>query len=160
MKTTPSALIFLVTIALCSGVAFSQATPSTAPAPAPKSASTAKAAQYLPLPDGSFIALREGESAALAWERAQRMYPEAFGIQPQTSEGSLYDVDYFSSCVLKELDKAKTDFAVGQMREACKHKATPKICRTAAAPNERARCVRSCKEASYLSKSAGDCSRG
>ena len=38
-------------------------------------------AQYLPLPDGSFITVREGEQPADAWERAQREYPQAFGIE-------------------------------------------------------------------------------
>jgi len=42
-------------------------------------------AQYLPLPDGSSIKLREGETAAEAWQRAQQMYPEAFGIAPTVS---------------------------------------------------------------------------
>ena len=35
-------------------------------------------AQYLPLPDGSSVTIREGESPQDAWSRAQRMYPEAF----------------------------------------------------------------------------------
>jgi len=39
-------------------------------------------AQYLPLPDGSFVTVREGEQPADAWERAQREYPTAFGIEP------------------------------------------------------------------------------
>jgi hypothetical protein len=39
-------------------------------------------AQYLPLPDGSFVTVREGEQPADAWERAQREYPDAFGIAP------------------------------------------------------------------------------
>lgn len=40
-------------------------------------------AQYLPLPDGSFVIIRQGEVPADAWERAQREYPTAFGIAPQ-----------------------------------------------------------------------------
>jgi hypothetical protein len=36
-------------------------------------------AQYLPLPDGSSVTIREGESPQDAYARAQRMYPEAFG---------------------------------------------------------------------------------
>lgn len=40
-------------------------------------------AQYLPLPDGSFVTVREGESPGDAWFRAQREYPEAFGISRQ-----------------------------------------------------------------------------
>jgi Large polyvalent protein associated domain 38 len=35
--------------------------------------------QYLPLPDGSSVTIRDGESPAQAWDRAQQMYPEAFG---------------------------------------------------------------------------------
>ena len=35
-------------------------------------------AQYLPLPDGSSVTIREGESPQEAYVRAQRMYPEAF----------------------------------------------------------------------------------
>jgi hypothetical protein len=36
-------------------------------------------AKVLPLPDGSTVAIREGETPEQTWERAQRMYPEAFG---------------------------------------------------------------------------------
>lgn len=35
-------------------------------------------AQYLPLPDGSSLKLREGETPAEGWARAQQQYPEAF----------------------------------------------------------------------------------
>ena len=35
-------------------------------------------AQYLPLPDGTSVTIREGESPQAAWARAQQMYPEAF----------------------------------------------------------------------------------
>lgn len=35
-------------------------------------------AQYLPLPDGSSVTIREGESPQQAWARAQEMYPDAF----------------------------------------------------------------------------------
>jgi hypothetical protein len=34
--------------------------------------------QYLPLPDGSSVTIREGETPQQAWARAQQMYPEAF----------------------------------------------------------------------------------
>lgn len=41
-------------------------------------------AQYLPLPDGSSVTVREGETPQQAWARAQQMYPEAFQArQPQ-----------------------------------------------------------------------------
>ena len=39
-------------------------------------------AQYLPLPDGTSVTIRAGESPQDAWLRAQRMYPEAFGAKP------------------------------------------------------------------------------
>jgi Large polyvalent protein associated domain 38 len=40
-------------------------------------------AQYLPLPDGSSVTVREGESPQQAWARAQKMYPEAFQAAQQ-----------------------------------------------------------------------------
>ena len=41
-------------------------------------------AKALPLPDGTTVAIREGETPAQTWERAQRMYPEAFGASEET----------------------------------------------------------------------------
>ena len=35
-------------------------------------------AQYLPLPDGSYVTIRDGETPMDAWSRARQMYPEAF----------------------------------------------------------------------------------
>jgi hypothetical protein len=40
-------------------------------------------AKALPLPDGTTVAIREGETPAQTWERAQRMYPEAFGLEKE-----------------------------------------------------------------------------
>ena len=37
-------------------------------------------AQYLPLPDGTSVTIREGETPKDAWARAQQMYPEAFRL--------------------------------------------------------------------------------
>ena len=43
--------------------------------------------QALPLPDGRFVTIREGETPAQTWERAQRMYPEAFASKaPEKKE--------------------------------------------------------------------------
>ena len=43
--------------------------------------------QALPLPDGRFVTIREGETPAQTWERAQRMYPEAFrSKEPEKKE--------------------------------------------------------------------------
>ena len=44
-------------------------------------------AQYLPLPDGSSVTIREGETPQEAYARAQRMYPEAFASkEPEKKE--------------------------------------------------------------------------
>ena len=40
-------------------------------------------AKALPLPDGTTVAIREGETPAQTWERAQRMYPDAFGLEEE-----------------------------------------------------------------------------
>lgn len=37
----------------------------------------------IPLPDGSYVTVRPGETGRDAWNRAQHMYPEAFGIEQQ-----------------------------------------------------------------------------
>ena len=43
--------------------------------------------QALPLPDGRFVTIREGETPADTWARAQRMYPEAFASkEPEKKE--------------------------------------------------------------------------
>jgi hypothetical protein len=40
-------------------------------------------AKALPLPDGTTVAIREGETPAQTWARAQQMYPEAFGLEKE-----------------------------------------------------------------------------
>jgi phage shock protein A len=40
-------------------------------------------AQYVPLPDGNSVKVREGETPTQAYERAQTMYPESFGIKKE-----------------------------------------------------------------------------
>ncbi len=42
--------------------------------------------QYLPLPDGNSVTVREGETPAEAWERAQQMYPASFGTPKPPEE--------------------------------------------------------------------------
>ncbi len=44
--------------------------------------------QALPLPDGRFVTIREGETPAQTWERAQRMYPEAFASKGEEKKGT------------------------------------------------------------------------
>lgn len=118
--------------------------------------SQAPATRYLTLPDGSSYPMLEGESPEHATAAALKKYPEAFGFKPSGQ----YDADFFNSCVLKEVAKAKTTFAAAQVREACKHQATPKKCRSVAAEADRSSCVQSCKDVGYLSSSFGDCSKG
>lgn len=43
-------------------------------------------AQYLPLPDGSFLTVREGETPDQAWARGIQEYPTAFGLGEETAE--------------------------------------------------------------------------
>jgi hypothetical protein len=38
-------------------------------------------AKYLPLPDGSSLLVKEGETPQQAWARAQQSYPDAFVTQ-------------------------------------------------------------------------------
>lgn len=38
-------------------------------------------AQYLPLPDGNSVTIREGETPSDAWKRALQMYPESFATK-------------------------------------------------------------------------------
>jgi hypothetical protein len=47
-------------------------------------------AKYLPLPDGSSLLVKEGETPQQAWARAQQSYPDAFATKqaPETSSGS------------------------------------------------------------------------
>ena len=42
--------------------------------------------QALPLPDGRYVTIREGETPADTWARAQQMYPEAFGTKAEPQE--------------------------------------------------------------------------
>jgi len=52
-------------------------------------------AQYLPLPDGTYYPVAEGEDPKVAWQRAMQKYPEAFGAgepKAQPRKGLLADV--------------------------------------------------------------------
>ncbi len=151
MKLARIVFFCLLTALSTSGIAFAQAPPTQG------SKNSKTTTKYLQLPDGSSVPLREGEDPEVVWRWAQQKYPEAFGVFPA---GALYDADYFNSCVLKDLGQAKGDFAVAQLNQVCKHKATPKRCRSVATDIEKARCVKSCKEAGYLSNTVGDCSKG
>ena len=128
----------------------------------------AYAAQYLPLPDGSSVTIREGETPRDAWLRAQQMYPEAFKIKviPNSKK---YDTDYFNQCKMKAAKETTTDYALVTSIQSCEYKAVPKKCRIHnvekdALGNEkgesRIQCVEQCNKANYYSKTLGECSKG
>ena len=80
-------------------------------------------AQNLPLPDGTSVTIREGETPAQTWARAQRMYPEAFKSKEteSTPEGG------FIAATKSGLASLKSDVAAlagrsGLMNEAAAEK--------------------------------------
>jgi hypothetical protein len=124
--------------------------------------------QYLRLPDGTHIQIKEGESADQAWFQAMRKYPEAFGLVV-IPDNKKMDLDWFNTCRATGVKDAKTNAAISQMVAACKHKAVPKKCRvfdlkTDSLGNEvgeeRIKCVAQCISANAISKSIGECSKG
>ena len=68
--------------------------------------------QALPLPDGRFVTIREGETPEQTWERAQRMYPEAFA--PKAAEKR----DTTVGGQAKEFFKGLAPGAVGMVESA------------------------------------------
>jgi hypothetical protein len=124
--------------------------------------------QYLPLPDGSSVTIRDGETPKEAWARAQQMYPEAFKIKiiPNSKK---YDTDYFNQCKMKAAKETSTDYALLTALQSCEYKATPKKCREFGIEidrfgnekgDRRVICVEECKNANTYSKSFGECSKG
>jgi hypothetical protein len=126
------------------------------------------AAQYLPLPDGNSVTIREGETPGQAWARAQKMYPESFKIKV-IPDSKKYDTDYFNQCKMQAAKETTTDYALVTAIESCEYKATPKKCRgfdieTDRFGNQkgdkRVACVEECNKANYYSKTLGECSKG
>jgi hypothetical protein len=124
--------------------------------------------QYIPLPDGSSVTIREGETPQQTWIRAQSMYPEAFR-QKTIPENQKFDNDYFNDCKLKSTKDTKSDLALKVAIDSCKYKATPKKCRAFSITtdsignekgDERIQCVEECNKANYYSKTVGECSKG
>jgi len=126
------------------------------------------AVQYLPLPDGSFYPVQEGQSPKDAWLKAQEKYPEAFklALPPEKT----MDMDWYNDCIQKASTSPNmSNSALGVSMGACAYKAVPKKCRAFAittAPNgkesgdARMRCIEECRNANYYSKSVGECSKG
>ena len=128
----------------------------------------AQGKKYLPLPDGSSVTIREGESPRDAWLRAQQLYPEAFKIKLIPSS-KRYDADYFNQCKMKAAKETSTDYALLTAIQSCEYKATPKKCRKYGIEvdrfgnekgDERVACVEECSNANPYSKSFGECSKG
>ncbi len=124
--------------------------------------------QYLALPDGTSVIVKEGESPQQTWIRAQSKYPEAFGLKT-IPENKKFDTDYFNECKLKSAKETKSNVALITAIESCKYKATPKKCRnflitTDPIGNEkgdaRIQCVEECNKAGYYSQKVGECSKG
>lgn len=123
---------------------------------------------YLPLPDGSSLKIRDGETTEQAWLRASQMYPEAFGFK-KLRPGQKYDVDYFNSCKLSAAKSTVGQLAMISAIQACEYKAIPKKCRAFSVNKDtlgnetgadRVKCVEQCNNANPYSKSLGECSKG
>jgi hypothetical protein len=130
--------------------------------------SLSHAAMYLPLPDGSSLLMKEGESAKEAWARGQQQFPDAFKIKviPNSKK---YDADYFNQCKMKAAKATTTDYALLTALQSCEYKATPKKCREFTIEKDRfgnekgeklVACVEECTNANPYSKSLGECSKG
>jgi len=126
----------------------------------------AHAVQYLPLPDGSSVTIREGETPEQAWARAINMYPQAFG-NVRVPKQKIMDLDWYNECKLKAATTSNASITAAV--QACEYKAVPKKCRIHnidkdALGNEkgesRIQCVEECNKANYYSKTLGECSKG
>ena len=69
-------------------------------------------AKALPLPDGTTVAIREGETPAQTWERAQRMYPEAFGFDKEADEAPKQDTKGFKAAAAAGFERLKGETAL------------------------------------------------
>jgi hypothetical protein len=126
------------------------------------------AAPAVELPDGTYVAIRDGETAQQAYSRAQKMYPDAFQLTLPPEK--TMDMDWYNDCIQKASTSPNmSNSALGVAMGACEYKAVPKKCRAFAitkAPNgkesgdARMRCVEECRKANYYSKSVGECSKG
>ena len=67
-------------------------------------------AQYVPLPDGNSVKVREGETPDQAWERAQQMYPESFGGRKDA--GPKQDTKGFKAAAAAGIERLKGETAL------------------------------------------------
>jgi hypothetical protein len=124
--------------------------------------------QYLPLPDGNSVQIRDGESPTGAWLRAQKMYPESFGMK-RIDDDKKMDIDWFNECRTRVAKEAKTDTALFHMLQSCSQQAVPQRCRAYSIKSdalgnetgqERVKCIEECSRANYYSKTFGECKKG
>lgn len=67
-------------------------------------------AKALPLPDGTTVAIREGETPDQTWARAQQMYPEAFGGRKE--EGVKRDTTGFKAAASASTSRLQGEAAL------------------------------------------------
>jgi hypothetical protein len=124
--------------------------------------------KYLPLPDGTFLELKEGQSSREAWLKAQTAYPEAFGLKSIDDDKKM-DIDWFNECRTRVAKEAKTDTALFHMLQSCSQQAVPQRCRAYSIKSdalgnetgqERVKCIEECSRANYYSKTFGECKKG
>ena len=126
------------------------------------------AAPAVELPDGTYVAIRDGETPQQAYSRAQKMYPDAFQLTLPPEKKM--DMDWFNDCIHKASTSPNMSNAALRVAvEACEYKAVPKKCRTFAVTkaangresgDARGNCVEQCRNANFYSKSVGECSKG
>lgn len=130
--------------------------------------SFAQQKKYLPLPDGTSVEVKDGMSPTEAWLRAQKVYPEAFGLKKIDDEKKM-DIDWFNECRARVAKEAKTDSALVQMIQSCRHQSVPQKCRAFQVKSdtlgnetgdERIKCVEECSRANYYTKTIGECKKG
>jgi len=68
-------------------------------------------AKALPLPDGTTVAIREGETPAQTWARAQQMYPEAFGLDEE-KKAPKQDTSGFKAAAAAGFERLKGETAL------------------------------------------------
>ena len=126
------------------------------------------AAQYLPLPDGSYLEIPEGVGIPEAAARAKELYPEAFKIKT-IPVNEKFDSDYLQKCLASVAKDSKTESGVQLGIRSCEERAVPKKCRPFdvkmdrfgnESGADRVRCVKACAQSSAMSRTFGDCSPG
>jgi hypothetical protein len=124
--------------------------------------------KYLPLPDGSYLKLRPGETAREGLSRARESYPQAFIVR-KIPDDKKFDVEFYNQCKLEKSRDAKTESALWIVLDSCMQLAIPRKCRKFEIQqdrfgnetgDDRIKCVQECMSANVYSRSVGECRRG